>query len=123
MLWPWPMRSRCLILPHTRRTDSKPDPHTAAAAATWSHADVWGTSQIRRSAAYAQFLYSSTTKQFTADCQSSADGYAELMTIARSVDPSACWVERRTENDHDVKCTKFAEIPQLTIRIALTTKV
>ena len=45
------------MLPHTRRTDNKPDPLTAAAAATWSHADVWGTSQLQGSAAYAQFLY------------------------------------------------------------------
>ena len=33
-----------------------------------------------------------TKNKSTADCQPSADGYAELITIARSVGPSACWV-------------------------------
>ena len=88
--------------------------HYVAAAATCSHAAVGGSSQLRGSAAYAQFLLSaSATNKFTADCQSSAEGYAELMTTARSVDPSACWVELRTENDHKVVgCTVFAEISQ-----------
>ena len=50
--------------------------------------------------------------KFTADCQSSADGYAEFMTLARSIDPSAFWAELRTENDHKVGGTIFAEISQ-----------